>query len=165
MDGRSFSAVVLSGVLTGSELTSWGIVHPTLWKLKHDEQVRAEKLIYKRFGTVEPFLMTGTTVSCFVAAAGLHGRSAKLALAAGGCYSAMLGITLLGNMPINLRVFRWDEERGDPAEWRRLRKRWDRLHGIRIPLDLAGFVLVTLAALREKPVSLGRAAQGRMRFR
>jgi hypothetical protein len=27
------------------ELTSWGIVHPTLWKLEHKEQVRAEKLV------------------------------------------------------------------------------------------------------------------------
>jgi hypothetical protein len=42
-------AVLLSGLLTGSELTSWGIVHPTLWKLEHPEQVRAEKLVYRRF--------------------------------------------------------------------------------------------------------------------
>jgi hypothetical protein len=146
MDGRSFSAVVLAGVLTGSELTSWGIVHPTLWKLEYPAQVRAEKLVYKRFGSIDPFLMSATTAACFIAASGLRGRSATLALAAGGCYTAMLTITLIGNMPINLRVFRWDEERGDPAEWRRLRRRWDRLHNIRIPLDVAGFLLVTLAA-------------------
>lgn len=147
MKGRSFSAVVLAGVLTGSELTSWGIVHPTLWKLEHNAQVRAEKLVYKRFGSVDPLLMTATTASCFVAASGLRGRPATLALAAGGCYSAMLAITLIGNMPINLRVFHWDEDHGDPAEWRRLRQRWDRLHNIRIPLDVSGFLLVTLAAL------------------
>lgn len=147
MDGRPFSAVVLAGVLTGSELTSWGIVHPTLWKLDHREQVRAEKLVYKRFGSVDPFLMTATTAACFVAASALHGRSARLALTAGGCYATMLSITLIGNMPINLRVFRWDEDRGDPEEWRRLRRRWDRLHNVRIPLDVAGFVLITLAAL------------------
>jgi hypothetical protein len=29
-----------------------------------------------------------------------------------------------------------------------LRRRWDRLHNIRIPLDVAGFALITLAALR-----------------
>jgi hypothetical protein len=149
VDGRSFSAVVLAGVLTGSELTSWGIVHPTMWKLEHNAQVRAEKLIYKRFGSIDPFLMTATTGACFIAASGLNGRSATLALAAGGCYSAMLGITLVGNMPINLRVFRWDEDHGDPAEWRRLRRRWDRLHNIRIPLDLTGFALVTLAAFHR----------------
>jgi Domain of unknown function (DUF1772) len=147
MDGRSFSAVVLSGVLTGSELTSWGIVHPTLWKLEHREQVRAEKLMYKRFGSIDPFLMTATTAACFAAASGLRDRSAALALTAGGCYTTMLAITLIGNMPINLRVFRWDEERGHPEEWRRLRRRWDRLHNVRVPLDVAGFVLITLAAL------------------
>ena len=26
----------------------------------------------------------------------------------------MPAITLIGNMPINLRVFRWDEDLGDP---------------------------------------------------
>ncbi len=147
MDGRSFAAVVLSGVLTGSELTSWGVVHPTLWKLEYREQVRAEKLVYKRFGSIDPFLMTATTTACFVAASGLHGRSATLALTAGGYYTTMLAITLIGNMPINLRVFRWDEDREDPAEWRRLRRRWDRFHNARLPLDVAGFVLITLAAL------------------
>jgi Domain of unknown function (DUF1772) len=147
MDGRSFSAVLLAGTLTGSELTSWGIVHPTLWKLEHREQVRAEKLMYKRFGTIDPFLMTATTAGCFVAASGLHGRSGKLAVTAGGCYATMLAITLIGNMPINLRVFRWDEHGGDPEEWHRLRRRWDKLHNVRIPLDVAGFVLITLAAL------------------
>jgi hypothetical protein len=147
MNSRPFSAVVLAGVLTGSELTSWAVVHPTLWKLEHREQVHAEKLVYKRFGSIDPFLMTATTTACFVAASGLHGRSARLALAAGGCYTTMLAITLIGNMPINLRVFRWDEEGGDPVEWRRLRRRWDRLHNVRIPLDAAGFVLITLAAL------------------
>jgi len=35
MDVRSFLAVLLAGLLTASELTSWGIVHPLLWKLDH----------------------------------------------------------------------------------------------------------------------------------
>ncbi len=116
-------------------------------KLEHKEQVHAEKLMYKRFGSIDPFLMTATTAACFVAASGLQGTSKTLALTAGGCYTTMLAITLIGNMPINLRVFRWDEEHGDPQEWRRLRRRLDRLHDVRIPLDVAGFILITLAAL------------------
>ena len=123
MDGRSFSAVGLAGVLTGSELTSWGIVHLSLWKLEYSEQVHAEKLMYKRFGSVDPFLMTATTAACFVAASGQRERSATLALAAGGGYALMLAITLLGSIPINLRIFRWDEDRGDPAEWWPRRRR------------------------------------------
>ncbi len=133
--------------MTGSELTSWGIVHPTLWKLEHREQVRAEKLVYRRFGTVDPFLQSGTIAACFVAAGALRGRDASLARFAGISYSSMLAITLVGNMPINLRVFRWDEEHGDAGQWRRLRRRWDRLHTARVMLDSAGFVLITLAAV------------------
>ncbi len=147
MDVASFIAVLLAGILAGSELTSWAIVHPTLWKLDHREQVRAEKLMYRRFASVDPFLMTATVVACFVAAGTLEGSSATLALAAGVCFASMLAITLVGNMPLNLRVFRWDEGRGDPAEWRQIRRRWDRLHSVRIVLDTAGFVLVTLAVV------------------
>ena len=147
MDIAAFTAVLLAGLLAGSELTSWGVVHPALWKLEHGEQVRAEKLMYRRFASIDPFLMTATIAACFVAAASLEGDSSSLALAAGICFAAMLAITLAGNMPINLRVFRWDEERGDPEEWRRLRRRWDRLHTVRVVLDSAGFVLMALAAI------------------
>jgi hypothetical protein len=147
MDVRSFIAVVLAGVLCGSELTSRIVVHPTLWKLDHPVQVRAEKLIYRRFATIDPFLMTATVIACFVAFGGLSGDDATLALIAAICFAAMLAITLTANMPINLRVFRWDEQHGDPDEWRRLRRRWDRIHTVRVVLDTAGFILITLAVL------------------
>ena len=147
MEVAPFIAVILAGVLAGSELTSWWIVHPTLWKLDHCEQVRAEKLMYRRFASIDPFLMTATVVACFVAAGSLGGRSATLALAAGACFARVLVITLVGNMPLNLRVFRWDEAHGDPAEWRRVRRRWDWLHSVRIALDSAGFILMTLAVV------------------
>ena len=147
MDVPSFIAVVLAGLLTGSELTSWGIVHPTLWKLDHRAQVRAEKITYKRFASIDPFLMTATVVACFVAASSLDSTSSTFALVAGICFAVMLAITLIGNMPLNLRVFRWDEENGDPDEWRRIRRRWDRLHSVRVVLDTAGLILVALAVV------------------
>jgi Domain of unknown function (DUF1772) len=120
---------------------------PNSLELDHPAQVRAEKLMYRRFASIDPFLMTATVVACFVAATDLDDGSATLALVAGACFAAMLAITLVGNMPINLREFRWDEEQGDPREWRRLRRRWDRLHAVRIVLDSAGFVLVVLAVV------------------
>ena len=59
----------------------------------------------------------------------------------------MLGMTLALNMPINLAIFRWDDERADPERWRRLRRRWDRIHTARVLLDSAGFGLVTAAVV------------------
>jgi len=147
VDAAVFLALLLAALLAVSELTSWGLVHPTLWQLDHASQVRAETLMYRRFATVDPFLMTAAIVAAFVAAGALDGKASTLALAGGVCFTAMLAITLVGNMPINVRVLRWDEEGGDPDMWRRLRRRWDRLHSVRIVLDTAGFVLVALAAV------------------
>ena len=104
--------------------------------------------MYRRFASIDPFLMTATVAACFVAAVSLDGRASALALAGGICFAVMLAFTLAGNMPINLRIFRWDEEGGEPEEWRALRRRWDRLHLVRVVLDVAGFLLVALAAVR-----------------
>ncbi len=112
MNGLRFAALVLAGLLAGSELTSRLVVHPALWRLPHDAQVKAEKAMYRRFAFVDPFLMT---------------------------------VTL--NMPINLAVFRWDEEHGDPERWRQLRRRWDLIHTGRVILDSTGFVLVAVAVV------------------
>jgi hypothetical protein len=108
--------------------------------------VQAEKHMYRRFGALDPFLMTGTVIAMWVAAAASHGRQADELRAGAVCFTLMLAITLLGNMPINLRIFRWDEAGGDPDEWRMLRRRWDRLHSVRIVLDLAGFALAAAAS-------------------
>ena len=60
----------------------------------------------------------------------------------------MLTLTLVGNMPINLEIFRWDEDRDDAERWRQLRRRWDNIHSLRAVLDTAGFALIVLAILR-----------------
>lgn len=142
-----FASLVLAGLLTGSELTSRLIVHPALWRLPHDAQVKAEMTMYRRFASFDPFLMTATVASCFAAAAAEHGRASTLTLAAAICFTVMLAMTLGLNMPINLKIFRWDEERGDPERWRQLRRRWDRIHSARVVLDSAGFALIATATV------------------
>jgi hypothetical protein len=57
MNGLRFAALLLAGLLAGSELASRLIVHPALWRLSHDVQVKAEKAVYRRFGSIDPFLM------------------------------------------------------------------------------------------------------------
>jgi hypothetical protein len=56
-------------------------------------------------------------------------------------------MTLALIMPINLAVFGWDEEHGDPDRWRQLRRRWDRSHTARVLLDSAGLALVSAGAV------------------
>ena len=147
VNGLRFAALVLAGLLAGSELTSRLVVHPALWRLPHDAQVKAEKAMYRRFAFVDPFLMTAAVIACFAAAATEHGTAAALTFAAAGCFTVMLAMTLALNMPINLAIFRWDEEHGDPARWRQLRRRWDLIHTGRILLDSAGFALIATAVV------------------
>ena len=103
--------------------------------------------MYRRFGSVDPFLMTATVITSFAAAADEHGGASALTFAAAICFTIMLAITLALNMPINIAVFRWDEEHGDPERWRELRRRWDLLHTIRVVLDTSGFALIAAAAV------------------
>ncbi len=128
MDALRYASLVLAGLLAGSELTSRLIVHPALWRLPHDAQVKAEKAMYRRFASIDPFLMSATVITSFAAAASERGRASTLTFAAAVCFTVMLAMTLVLNMPINLAVFRWDEEHGDPERWRELRRRWDLIH-------------------------------------
>ena len=144
-EGLQLVNLLAAAVLTGNELGTWAVVHPALHKLPFRDEVRAEQAITRRYGYFMPGLMLLTIVSGFVAAGTLDGEAQTLLFSASGCFTAMLAITLVGNVPINVRTLGFGE--GTEAEWRRLRRRWDLLHLGRIVLDVAGLVLVALAAV------------------
>ena len=145
-DTLLFSSTTIAGSLAGMELASWAVVHPAIRGLEHLEQVHAEKALYRRFGQVQAPQMAATIVAGAAVVAKGAGPARRLASAATACHAAMLAVTFVGNMPINLAVLRW-EEPGDPEQWTELRRRWDRLHTVRILLDTAGFGLLVAACL------------------
>jgi hypothetical protein len=68
--------------------------------------------------------------------------SAAFALSLAGlllCIGDML-VTVLVNVPINREVQSWQPD-APPAEWKRLRDRWERFHSIRTLLVVSGFGL------------------------
>lgn len=147
-DALLFSATALAGSLAGMELASWIIVHPAVSRLEHVEQVHAEKALYRRFGQVQAPQMAATIALSAAATAATDRPSRTLAGAATGCLAGMLGLTLVGNMPINVAVLRWQEP-GDPVRWRQLRRRWDRIHTVRIVLDTTAFGLLVASCLQR----------------
>jgi hypothetical protein len=60
----------------------------------------------------------------------------------------MLASTRIGNVPINERVLEIDPEQ-DQEEFAELRKRWDRLHTLRVVLNLVGLGFLISGALTE----------------
>lgn len=145
-DVLQFTSLLSAAVLTGNELGTWAVVHPAVRRLGHREEVRAEQEVTRRYGYFMPGLMILVVASGFATAGLLDGEGRGLVLAASACYAAMLAITLAGNVPVNVRTLRFGEA-DDPAEWRALRRRWDRLHTVRVGLDVAGLALLVAAAV------------------
>ncbi len=141
-----FVNILAAGVLVGNELGTWAVVHPALHRLPFDQERPAEQQITRRYGYFMPFVMLATVASGFLGAALTSGQASKLLFAAGALFTAMLLITLIGNVPLNVKTLQFAAE-GDPAEWHAIRRRWDRLHLVRVTLDLAGFCCVAIAAL------------------
>ena len=141
-------SLLLAGLLTGNEMGTLLAVHPAIRTLPVREQVTMEQALTRRYLVIMPVLMVGTIVSAFLAGFGATGPSRPMLLAAGTLYCLMLGITLVGNMTLNVATLRTVPTEATLSSWRSIRRRWDLLHIGRVGLDLSGFVLVAIAATR-----------------
>jgi uncharacterized membrane protein len=144
-----FANVVLAGMLAGNEFGTWAAVHPSLAKLSPPERIRAEQELTRRFGAIMPVWMGSTVVSCVLALLFARGSAGfRSTLLGTACFAGMLASTRIGNVPINERVLEIDPEQ-DQEEFAELRKRWDRLHTLRVVLNLAGLGFLISGALTE----------------
>ena len=136
-------------VLAGNEFGTWAAVHPSLAKLSPPERIRAEQELTRRFGAIMPVWMGSTVVSCVLALLFARGSAGfRSTLLGTACFAGMLASTRIGNVPINERVLEIDPEQ-DQEEFAELRKRWDRLHTLRVVLNLAGLGFLISGALTE----------------
>lgn len=144
-----FVNLLLAGMLAGNEFGTWAAVHPSLAKLSPPERIRAEQEVTRRFSEIMPLWMGSTVVSCVLALLFSRGTAGfRSTLLGTACFVGMLASTRIGNVPINDRVLEMDPE-ADQAEFAELRERWDRLHTLRVALNVAGFGFLTSGALAE----------------
>ena len=102
--------------------------------------------VTRRYGEIMPYWMPSVIVACLPVLS--RGRAGFLpALLGTFCFFGMLASTALGNIPINNRVLELSPET-DGEELAELRERWDRLHTLRVVLNVAGLALLCLGALR-----------------
>jgi uncharacterized membrane protein len=141
--------LMLAGMLAGNEFGTLAAVHPSLAKLSPPERIRAEQELTRRFGAVMPLWMGSAVVSCFLALLFSRGSAGfRSTLLGSACFAGMLASTRIGNVPINQRVLEIDPE-SDQEEFVELRKRWDRLHTLRVVLNVAGLGFLVSGALAE----------------
>ena len=145
-----FTNLVLAGMLAGNEFGTWAAVHPALGKLGPAERIRAEQEITRRFAAIMPAWMGSTVVSSVLALLFSRGTTGvRSTLFGTACFAGMLASTRMGNVPINERVLEMDPEK-DQVEFAELRKRWDRLHALRVALNVAGLASLVAGALAQE---------------
>ena len=146
------AAVVVVAALAGNELAIAAFVHPVLSRSTTPRTHRRSSRWLRVTGRAMPFWYAGAVL---LAGAAVWVRPVGaaawwLALAAAGLLAGTVVFTLVGPLPINNRVAGWDLA-ALPAGWRDDRRRWDRLHGIR----------VGVAHRRSGAVGVGRGCSGR----
>jgi hypothetical protein len=143
MNWLEIATVLCTAFVGCAEFGSVTLVHPVIRTLAPDAQLAVEKGLLRTFGRVMPVGMTLATVLGIILA--IATPSAWL-IAAASCLAVALVVTILGNVPINLRTGRIDEETA-PEGFIAMRRRWDAFQLTRGSLQLLGFVLVTLGVV------------------
>ena len=137
-------AILVAGLMVGSELAIAAFVHPTLVRLSDTVHLQTASALGRVSGRFMPFwyilvfLLTLAEVLIHWHQSGrmpiLIATSASLWLLA-SAYS----ITML--VPINNRIASW-EKVTPPADWKTLRGRWDLLHRWRVVLLTIAFLFL-----------------------
>jgi len=140
-----FVGVLLAGLLAGNELATLIAFHPALRRIPLRAQVEAEQALTRRLGAIMPVYMTAALLAAVAAAVVLIGDDGfGFALAAALALGAMLALTLTRNVPLNQLTIAFPPN-GDEHAWEAIRRPWERLHALRVVLDLAAFACLVAA--------------------
>lgn len=142
-------SIIVAGLMTGTELTVAVFLHPTLSRLPDQVHASAARAFARVFGKYMPFWYALTLLLSAVEV-WLHwplvSTGAKLLLTAALLWLFTIVFTLIFPVPINNRVAAWNLD-VLPANWREERRRWDRLHAIRVVILLAALTCLIFGIL------------------
>ncbi len=141
-------AILVTLLLTGSELAVGVFVHPALTKLHDAAHAAAAKPLAQLMGQVMPFWYAAALLlvvgSLFARPVGTWTWWACLSSAA--LLAVTIPFSLICLVPINNRVAAWDLD-ALPGGWKDDRRKWDRYHCIRIVMLVLASVAILAAAL------------------
>ncbi len=142
-------AIVVLGLMCGSELNVAAFGHPTLNRQSTDVHIPVRASFATLFGRVMPFWMVTSTVLNLLLLfpfAHLGVLAGHLAQAAFAIQVFAIVFSLAAPVPINNRVKLWTPA-NLPANWRAQERRWDLYHWFRTVGLIVAFALLVLSAL------------------
>jgi uncharacterized membrane protein len=141
-------AIMVLGLMCGSELNVAAFGHPTLNRQTTDVHIPVRASFATLLGRVMPFWMITSTLLNLLLLfpfAHLGVLAGHLAQAAFALQVFAVLFSLGGPVPINNRVKLWTPA-NLPADWRAQERRWDLYHWVRTAGLIVAFALLVLSA-------------------
>ncbi len=139
-------AVLVLGLMCGSELNVAAFGHPTLRRQPLETHILVRSSMAVLFGRVMPFWMVGSTLLnllLLLPFAHLSKGAWHLAAIALALQVFAVVFSLVGPVPINNRVAKWTPK-SLPADWKAQVDRWDLYHWLRTCGLVVAFALLVL---------------------
>ena len=142
-------AILLAGLMVGTELAIAAFVHPTLTQLPDQVHLPAATALARLQGKIMPFWYILVFVLTLAEAFLVWRHSGQVPIyvttsALLWLFASLYSVTAL--VPINNRVASWNTS-SPPADWKTYRSRWDLLHRWRVALLTTAFAFLIVGGL------------------
>jgi uncharacterized membrane protein len=140
-------AVVVLGLMCGSELNVAAFAHPILNRQPLEVHIRLRSSLAALFGRMMPSWMTGSALLnllLLLPFVHLSEPAWRLSAMALGIQVFALVFSLIGPVPINNRIIKWTPE-SLPHDWRSQEHRWDLYHWVRTAGLIVGFAILVFS--------------------
>jgi hypothetical protein len=131
--GLQIAAIVVLGLMCGSELNVAAFGHPLLNRQPLEVHIPVRAALGRLLGRVMPFWMAGSTLLnllLLLPFENLSGMAWRLAAISSAIQVAAVVFSLVGPVPINNRVAKWTPSTL-PGDWKAQESRWDTYHWFR----------------------------------
>ena len=151
MEFLNVVAIVVAGLMVGSELAVAAFVHPTLNRLPDAVHLPAANALARVQGRLMPFWYIIVFLLTLAEVLIRWNQSGRLPIwiamsAVLWLLSSIYSITFL--VPINNRIASW-EKVTPPADWKAFRNRWDLLHRWRVALLTMAFTFLIVGVVSK----------------
>jgi uncharacterized membrane protein len=145
-------AILVAAAMAGNEFAVAVFFHPRISRLDDAAHVKAARTLASSLGAVMPFwyaLALLLSLAVAFLAHPLWSTSCWLALGSAALFAAASIFSVVSLVPINNLVARFEPD-SLPPNWRELRQRWDRLHGIRVGILFIAVILLVASCVLPK---------------
>jgi len=149
MEYLNVVAIIVAGLMVGSELAIAAFVHPTLDRMADDVHLPAASALARVLGRFMPFwyiLVFLLTLAEVLIQWQQSGRLPVWIATSAVLWALASLYTVTALVPINNRIASW-EKVAPPADWKTFRCRWDMLHRWRVALLTIAFAFLIMGVI------------------